>query len=52
MCCEPTGYKESEIDGECPICWSPTVGGDAYEQCAWSPVECEECGWAPCDGSC
>ncbi len=35
-----------------PACGAPTVGGEAYDICAWSPVACEECGYAPCDGSC
>jgi len=52
MCCEPSGYKEEEINGECPICGSPTVDGDAFEQCGYSHVECEQCGYAPCDDSC
>jgi hypothetical protein len=52
MCCEKTNYKESEINGECPVCGEPTVDGEAYDICAWSPVVCEECGNAPCDGSC
>ena len=52
MCCEPTGYKEEELNGECPACGQPTVDGDAYESCGYSPVECEVCGWRPCDGSC
>ena len=53
MCCEPrVGYDSRQINGECPFCGSPTVDGDAYDQCCYSEVECEECGWAPCDGSC
>ena len=52
MCCDNTGYKEKEIDGECSNCGEPTVGGDAYDQCYYSPVECETCNFAPCDGSC
>jgi len=52
MCCEPTGYNENEINGNCPECGVPTVDGDAYEQCAYSMVECNLCGYAPCDQSC
>lgn len=52
MCCDGTGYSRSEIDGECPDCGSETVEGDAYEQCGFSPTECETCGSAPCDQSC
>ena len=52
MCCEPSGYKESDINGECLWCENPTVDGEAYEQCYYSPVLCENCGYAPCDLSC
>ncbi len=52
MCSEGWYYQESEINGECPECGTPTVGGIAYEGCCWSPVSCELCGYAPCDGSC
>jgi hypothetical protein len=52
MCCEPSGYKHSEINGECPKCEEPIVDGDAFEQCSYSPVECDACGWQPCDQSC
>ena len=52
MCCCGTEYNLKEVDGECPECGELTVDGDAYESCAYSPTECDECGWAPCDGSC
>lgn len=52
MCCEPTGYVESQINGECPDCGEPTVDGDAYENCWYSPTDCETCGNSPCDDSC
>lgn len=26
--------------------------GDAIDSCGYSPVECETCGYAPCDESC
>lgn len=52
MCCEPSGYREEEINGECPECGASTVDGSAYEACAYSPVICNECGCAPCDESC
>lgn len=52
MCFEPSGYLKEEINGECPDCGSPTIDGDAYEKCGYSPVICKKCGWAPCDGSC
>ena len=41
-----------EVDGVCPDCGYPTVGGKAASSCYWSPVDCETCGRRPCDGSC
>ena len=52
MCCEPSGYTEDQIDGECPVCGAPTVNDDAFEQCAYSHYTCESCHCAPCDDSC
>lgn len=52
MCCEGTSFTEEDITGRCPYCAEPTVCETAYEACAWSPVLCELCGWAPCDESC
>lgn len=52
MCCEPWSYPKVEIDGECPECGTPTVGGHAESGCCYSPVICKTCGDAPCDGSC
>ena len=51
MCCDARG-AEGEPNGICPECGEPTVDGESIEICAWSPVECEVCGYAPCDGSC
>ena len=51
-CCEPSGYKQEEINGECSECGGDTVDGDAYEHCSYSPQTCETCGRRPCDGSC
>jgi hypothetical protein len=51
-CCASSEFKCEEINGSCPVCGEPTVDGDAYESCFYSPVACEECGNAPCDGSC
>lgn len=50
MCCESWDYGKP--DGECPICGTPTVDGEAATGCVYSPVECELCGARPCDGSC
>lgn len=52
MCCEPSGYNENEINGVCPDCGEPTVDGDAYECCSYSPVMCDTCGCSPCDQYC
>ena len=52
MCCAANDYKEEEINGECPDCGADTVDGEAYEVCSYSPIECETCGYAPCDQSC
>jgi len=51
-CCDGWEYEKEEIDGTCPECGTPTVDGDAYKGCHWSPVACEVCGDAPCDQSC
>lgn len=51
-CCEPMDFKEEQINGKCPDCGSPTVDSQAFEQCGYSPVECETCNSKPCDGSC
>lgn len=52
MCSDGWNYPDSEVDGECPDCGMPTVGGTAQYGCHYSPVECETCESAPCDGSC
>jgi len=50
MCCDGWESDESCINGKCPECGEPTVDGYAPEGCNWSPVMCETCGDAPCDG--
>ena len=52
MCCSNTYYTKEEINGECPACGEPTVDGEAYDACTYSPVCCDVCGCAPCDESC
>lgn len=52
MCCSPNDYKKTEIDGTCPECGEDTVDGAAFISCSYSPIECDVCGFAPCDGSC
>jgi len=51
MCCEP-GNDMPTVD-ECPNCGGPVdIDGDSTDVCPYSDVQCEKCGWAPCDGSC
>lgn len=52
MCSDGWRYGLDEVNGECPDCGYPTVDGEAFEGCNWSPVLCQTCGDAPCDGSC
>jgi uncharacterized protein (DUF983 family) len=52
MCCDNTSYEVVEINGECPACGEPTVDGNAFDRCNYSPEDCEVCGSARCDGSC
>ena len=45
--------KEFEESTEkCPECDQPTVNGDSQKGCHYSPISCQKCGYAPCDGSC
>lgn len=47
------GQPDNEIpNGVCPDCGTETEDGVAINSCCYSPVECETCGWSPCDGSC
>ena len=53
MCCAAKEWdKDQKPDGVCPDCDQPTVDGESFEGCYYGPVECETCGWKPCDGSC
>jgi len=52
MCCAASEYSENEINGTCSECGENTVDGDAYYNCAYSPLSCDECGTSYCDGSC
>jgi hypothetical protein len=47
-----TNSGEYPIDGECPECGQPTVDGVAAVGCEYGSVECETCGWRPCNQSC
>lgn len=51
--CDGWSSDSSEINGECPECENPTVvDGAAPSGCNYSPIVCDTCGYAPCDGSC
>lgn len=52
MCCAGRKFEREEIDGTFPDCGKESVGGEAYDSCAYSSKQCETCGYAPCDGSC
>lgn len=52
MCCDNSGEDLKFANGECSSCGEPTVDGRTTDCCNYSPVECTECGWSPCDGSC
>ena len=52
MCSDGWNYPESEVDGECPECGNPTIGGEVPSGCFYSPVACEAFNDRPCDGSC
>lgn len=41
-----------EVNGICPDCGGETIDGYAPYGYNYSPIECETCGDAPCDGSC
>lgn len=52
-CCDSWHLESGEKpDGICPDCGGETLYGQAVEGCNYSPVICETCGDAPCDGSC
>lgn len=52
MCCAAYEYDEDDINGKCPDCGEPTIGGEAADGCSYSPVVCETCKHQPCDLSC
>lgn len=51
-CWSEADDDENDVDGVCPECGDPTIGGIALNPCAYSPIICEECQHSPCDGSC
>ena len=52
-CADPATDPDVVAVGECPNCGSPIdCDGDSTEICNYSPVDCDVCGCAPCDGSC
>lgn len=52
ICCCCEYWDLGEPDGVCPECGFPTVEGYAVVGCEYSPVICETCWRAPCDGYC
>lgn len=51
-CFGGSDFNVSDINGECPACGGPTVDGDAFDYCSYSPLVCDTCGSRPCDLSC
>lgn len=53
MCCDGWCLEKGEVaNGICPECGEETLDGVATSGCNYSPVICDTCGDAPCDGSC
>ena len=53
MCCEPLGNEDMYEGDTCPTCGADVdVNGRSVTICGYSPVKCEVCEDAPCDGSC
>ena len=53
-CCEPWIVDDKEAVGVCPQC-EGDINKDGITVdagCVYSPVECETCGFQPCDLSC
>jgi hypothetical protein len=52
MCCDNRTDNPKKA-GVCPDCDGDVdADGDSLDICNYSPVVCETCGNAPCDGSC
>jgi len=51
-CADGWNSLESDVNGECPECETPTVDGEAAYGCNHSPGKCEVCGRCWCDDSC
>lgn len=61
MCCDPGGATvddpKTERLEDCPECGCEAVTSDGVnynstDVCGYSPLQCERCGWRPCDDSC
>ncbi len=53
MCSAAKEWGKDDVpDGVCLDCEMPTLDGEAFEACYYSPVECETCGWAHGAQSC
>ena len=53
-CSDPGIIEDKEIKGSCTDCGSDINEDDqAIEDfCSYSPLECDKCGFQPCDWSC
>jgi hypothetical protein len=54
FCCDPCVIEDKEITGVCSFCESDiNQDGQCVEDiCSYSPLQCDQCGWQPCDLSC
>lgn len=57
MCCEDYelgDVKDRPLNLKCYACDGhvDSKGQSLESSCAWSPIDCDACGWQPCDGSC
>jgi hypothetical protein len=53
-CCDREVAHDREVTGVCPVCEGDIDqdGQTVEDGCGYSPVECEACGFQPCDESC
>lgn len=53
-CCDPGIIDDKEIAGVCADC-EADINQDGYcieDFCSYSPVDCETCGYQPCQQYC
>lgn len=53
-CCDPCVADDKQVIGVCDQCESEINqdGQSIEDSCSYSPLECEKCGYQPCDWSC